>query len=106
MNNIQKTIDNNNKFFPNSKKTNRGQISPINHNDPARRKRLEGIIKNDAKVQIPDAVKDFAKIKRAVDKAPPIDNSKKVADLKKMIGQGSYKIDYDALADKMLATEF
>ena len=106
MNNIEKTIDNNNKFFPNSKKTSRRQISPIKHNDPARKKRLEGIIKNDAKVQIPDAVKDFAKIKRAVDKAPPIDNSKKVADLKKMIGQGSYKIDYDALADKMLATEF
>ena len=38
--------------------------------------------------------------------APEIDNTDKIARLKAQIADGSYKIDYDGLADKMLEQEF
>ncbi|MBF0361833.1 MAG: flagellar biosynthesis anti-sigma factor FlgM [Oligoflexia bacterium] len=57
---------------------------------------------NDAKVDIPNKVKDFSRIKKAVDSAPEVDNREKVEGLKKQIASGQYKIDYDALTDKMM----
>ena len=38
--------------------------------------------------------------------APEIDNSEKIARLKAQIAAGSYEIDYDGLADKILSSEF
>ncbi len=58
------------------------------------------------KVNIPDKVKDFSRIKAAVDSAPQIDNSAKIARLKKQVQSGEYKVDYDALADKILTSEY
>ncbi len=74
-------------------------------NDAERIKALEQT-KNDARVSIPEGIKDFARIKKAVDATPPIDNTEKVARLKQQIESGTYKIDYEALADKILASEF
>lgn len=99
-------------FFPKSKAANTPvrsrALNPkyIQRNDPTRKKELESTTGSHAKVQIPNAVRDFAKIKTAVDKAPPIDNSDKIARLKSQINSGTYKVDYDALADKILSSEF
>lgn len=99
-------------FFPKSKtaqsKVKSRALSPsyIQRNEPGRKRELDSTTGSHAKVEIPNAVRDFAKIKSAVDKAPPIDNSDKVARLKAQINSGTYKVDYDALADKILSSEF
>ncbi len=85
--------------------SNRINQTALKRNDDERKVELEGT-KRDAKVQIPDAVKDFSRIKKAVDAAPEIDNSDKIASLKAQIQGGNYKVDYDALAGKMLESEF
>ena len=41
-----------------------------------------------------------------MDRSPEIDNSEKVNKLREQIKSGKYKVDYDALAEKILATEF
>ncbi|MBT7608941.1 MAG: flagellar biosynthesis anti-sigma factor FlgM [Bacteriovoracaceae bacterium] len=74
-------------------------------NDAERIKALEQT-KDDARVSIPEGIKDFARIKKAVDAVPDRDNSAKVARLKQQIENGTYKVNYEALADKILASEF
>ena len=49
---------------------------------------------------------DFSRIKRAVDLTPDRDNSAKIADLKARIQSGTYETNYDAIADKLLASEY
>jgi negative regulator of flagellin synthesis FlgM len=100
-------------FFPRSKTANDTKLKPrgiqqnyLQRNAPARMKELESTSRGHAKVEIPNAVKDYAKIKKAVDQAPEVDNTAKIADLKKQIQQGSYSVDYDKLADKILSSEF
>lgn len=98
-------------FFPNSKtaqqeKTERVSAPPLLRNTDVRKKELDAMALTDAKVGISDAVKDFSRMKKVVDQSPTIDNSKKVASLKEQINGGTYKIDYDALADRMLEREF
>ncbi len=89
----------------------RGEVSnriknvDLKRTDDVRKSELEKT-KRDAKVAIPDAVKDFSRIKKAVDTAPEIDKSEKIAKLKEQIAQGNYNFDYEAIADKMLKTEF
>jgi negative regulator of flagellin synthesis FlgM len=51
-------------------------------------------------------VKDFSKIKKAAMSAPEPDNSEKIARLKSQIAAGTYEVDYDGLADKILTEEF
>lgn len=106
MNNID--VTNRSNFFPNSEqaKTTRTQKVALRRNDYARRQQLDKISQNDAKVKIPDAVRDFSRIKKAVDAAPEIDNSDKIAKLKQQINNGTYKVNYEAIADKLLTTEF
>ncbi len=78
----------------------------IERNNAQRKNILKEKTGRDAKVHINDAIKDFSKIKRAVDKSPAIDKSDKVAQLKAQIEAGKYKIDYDAVAEKMLKSEY
>lgn len=84
--------------------SNRVKPSVLKRNDEVRQDQLEST-KKDAKVSINDAVKDFSRIKKAVDAAPPIDNSEKIAALKAQIEKGEYKVDYEGLADKILSAE-
>lgn len=96
-------------LFPQNKKTKRPsklQQAALKRNDPARKKQLESITSKDAKVTIPDAIKDFARIKKAVDAAPGLDNSDKIEELKHKIKNGTYKVDFEALADKILEAEY
>lgn len=78
----------------------------IPRNSEERRAEISTSTKDDVKVDIPDSIKDFARIKNAVDLAPPIDNSAKISELKNKINNGTYQVDYDALADKILSNEF
>ena len=112
MNNIQSA--NRRNFFPNSssskadeaKKSAQIQKMMASRNAPARKEELDNLSQANAKVDINNKIKDFARIKRAVDAAPQIDNTDKIKNLKSQIKAGTYKVDYDALADKMLAGEF
>jgi hypothetical protein len=49
---------------------------------------------------------EFSKIKKAALSAPEADNSEKIARLKAQIAAGTYEVDYDAIADKILTSEF
>jgi negative regulator of flagellin synthesis FlgM len=60
----------------------------------------------DAKVTIPEAIKDFAKIKKIVDEEPTINNEKKINRIRNEIKAGSYNINYEQLADKIIENEF
>lgn len=106
------SIDTSNKagFFPRSKAQSSAQKAKamglgLQRNDSERIKALEQT-KNDARVSIPEGIKDFARIKKAVDASPEVDNTAKIARLKQQIESGTYRIDYEALADKILSSEF
>jgi negative regulator of flagellin synthesis FlgM len=104
-------IDSRSSFFPNSKsgqsaKLNKSQKAAMQRNSYDKAKELNAKTSDHAKVAIPEAVKDFARIKRAVDTAPEIDNSAKMARLKSQIKNGTYNVDYDAVADKILQKEY
>ena len=112
MNNVQGP--NRRNFFPNSttgkteqsNKAAQMQKMISKRNDASRKKELDNLGQANAKITIDNKIKDFARIKKAVDAAPPVDNSDKIASLREQIKAGQYKVDYDALADKMLANEF
>lgn len=111
MNNIDSTQKSG--FFPNSKTggPEKGQASQVNpaimkRNDYGRTKELNEMTSQDAKVNISEAIKDFARIKKSVDATPERDNSEKIAELKNQINNGTYKVDYDALAEKLLGSEY
>ncbi len=95
-------------FFPNSKKAqvNKARSTALHRNTYDRANEINAKTSEHAKVDIPEAVRDFSRIKRAVDTAPEIDNSAKIAKLKEQIQNGTYEVDYDALADKILSSEY
>ncbi len=108
------TIDNaasRSMFFPNTKGKEASESTRINNanlkrNSSERKSELDVYAKSDAKVDIPEAIKDFSRIKKVADAAPPIDNSEKIARLKSQIENGTYKVDYDGLANKIIEQEF
>ncbi|MBT3234806.1 MAG: flagellar biosynthesis anti-sigma factor FlgM [Bdellovibrionales bacterium] len=110
MNNIENSVKRS-AFFPNDvnskrKKLTQMQQAALKRNNQERQRELLDLKSRDSRVKIPNAVRDFARIKKTVDAAPAIDNSAKIAQLRNQISKGEYQIDYDALADKMLQSEF
>lgn len=100
-------------FFPrkgdsvgSSKTSSTSRLKPLNRNSYERANEISGRTSSDARVGISDAVKDFSRIKKVVDAAPERDNSAKIARLRQQIQSGTYEVDYDALADKILESEF
>lgn len=98
-------------FFPNSKSAQKEieearRAQMLRRNSMERTQELETRTSGDAKVTIPDTIKDFSRIKRIADTAPQIDNTAKIASLKAQIQAGTYQPDYDAIADKILATDY
>ncbi len=107
------TIDTRSPFFPKGRDTGNvessktGQASGVSQGRSTdRASEIAGRTSGDAKVSIPDGVKDFARIKKAAMAAPEQDNSEKIARLKAQIQGGTYQVDYDGVADKMLQSEF
>ena len=106
------SIDTRSSFFPRSRdiksETTKGgsKIDGVQGNSIERATELKEKTSTDAKVNIPEGVKEFSKIKKAAMSAPEADNSEKIARLKAQIAAGTYEIDYDGLADKILTSEF
>lgn len=109
---MSSTIDPRSAFFPRSKNAQAEaarskQVDDLGtRNSPERANELNDKTSADARVNIGDGVKDFARIKKAAIGAPEVDNTEKIARLRSQIQAGSYDIDYDQLADKILAEEF
>jgi negative regulator of flagellin synthesis FlgM len=95
-------------FLPgkSTRETGKTNNTQLKRNSEARKAELENFSGSDSKVDIPDAIRDFSRIKKAADAAPEIDNSAKIARLKSEIQAGTYKVDPDLLADKILEQEF
>ena len=104
------SVDTRPPFFPHSKAKqpalSKAQQSALQRNSFERIQELKDKTGLDAQVQIPDTIRDFSRIKKAVDTSAEIDNSDKIARLKEQIAAGKYDIDYDALADKILSSEY
>lgn len=106
------SIDTRSSFFPRSldvksESTAGGsKVDGTKRNSMERASELSDKTSTDAKVSIPDGVKDFSRIKKVAMSAPEVDNSEKIARLKAQIADGTYEIDYDGLADKILNSEF
>jgi negative regulator of flagellin synthesis FlgM len=97
-------------FFPNSKGADQARRARsaefLKRNSAQRAQQLQKTTARDAKVEIPESVRDYSRIRGSVDAAPQMDNTDKIADLKARINSGKYDVDYDAIADKMLSSEF
>jgi negative regulator of flagellin synthesis FlgM len=106
------SIDTRSTFFPKSRSAQTesaqggSKVGAANGNSAERTTEIIDRTGADAKVNIGDGVKDFARIKKAAVNAPEQDNSEKIARLKAQIAAGTYEVDYDGLADKILTTEF
>jgi negative regulator of flagellin synthesis FlgM len=93
-------------FLPNKRESSKVGSTGLQRNSEVRRDELETFSKNDSKVEIPDAIKDFSRIKKVADAAPEIDNTDKIARLKAQIQAGTYQVDAGDLADKIMEQEF
>jgi len=106
------SIDTRPSFFPKtrdikSEGTKAGnKVDQIQRNSMERAAEINDKTAADAKVNIPEGVKEFSRIKKAAMSAEEPDNSDKIAKLKAQIQAGTYEVDYDALADKILSSEF
>lgn len=107
---MSNSIDTRSPFFPKGRnsveKTQTGQVGGPERNSPDRAGELVNKTSQDAKVSIPEGVRDFSRIKKVAGAAPEVDNSEKIARLKAQIQAGTYEMDYDGIADKMLQSEF
>jgi negative regulator of flagellin synthesis FlgM len=106
------SIDTRPSFFPRTRDIKSEGAKPGNKIDQLQRNSTERAAEisdktaADAKVNIPEGVKEFSRIKKAAMTAEEPDNSEKIAKLKAQIEAGTYEVDYDALADKILSSEF
>ena len=107
MSNINSQLDRS-RLFIRGKSTNKSKPDTLSlrRNSLEKKREIESTTKNDVKLDIADKVKDFARIKSTVDKAPDIDNSDRIAELREKIRSGRYEVNYDELAEKMLQSEF
>jgi negative regulator of flagellin synthesis FlgM len=106
------SIDTRSSFFPRGRDVKsestkgNGKVDGIQRNTMERASEISERTSGDAKVNIPEGVKEFSRIKKAAMTAPETDNSEKIARLKAQIAAGTYEVDYDALADKILTSEY
>ncbi len=106
------SIDTRSSFFPRGRDVKsestkgNGKVDGIQRNTLERASEISERTSGDAKVNIPEGVKEFSRIKKAAMTAPETDNSEKIARLKAQIAAGTYEVDYDALADKILTSEY
>jgi len=75
------------------------QVNAVDKKEPAQE--AEGKSSSGDKVELSSQSKEMQKIYDMVQLAPDV-RAEKVASLKKAIQEGSYKVDSDAVADKMI----
>ena len=78
----------------------------LNRNPSERKNEIDSIAKEHTKVNISDSIKDFARIKKAVDKSSPRDPGSKIMELKAKIKNGTYRVDPEKLAEKIMDAEY
>ena len=98
-------------FFPNTREKGLKRMERLNspflkRNSLDKKGEIDSLTKNDVKIDIKDAIKDFARIKKAVDASETIDKSDKIKSLKEQIKNGTYNMNYDKLGDKILSSEY
>lgn len=93
-------------FLPNKPNASKVNSTGLQRNTDIRKEELDVSARNDAKVDIADAIKDFSRIKKVADAARAIDNTDKIARLRAEIQAGTYQVDAGLLADKILEQEF
>ena len=64
----------------------------------------QGMIDSSARVNISDKAKELARVKELAKQAPDVD-AEKVAKFRSLIEKGEYKVNAEAIADKMLGEE-
>ena len=106
MSNINPRLDRSDFFTGSKAEKSQKNILNLRRNSAEKKSEIESVTKNDVKIDITNKVKDFARIKSAAYKAEDIDNSEKIKEIKNRIKNGSYNIDYEELADKVLRSEF
>ena len=97
-------------FFPNSKTAQARQAKKLaqmkRQQAQAYQNRTPVRSSKSIDVNISEGLKDFARIKELANNAPEIDKSEKIAMLREQINNGTYGVDYDGLANKLLLQEF
>ena len=99
-------------FFPNKSPVDKSSRSKIydkikpRRNDDDRADELKKLSQKHTKVNINSKTKDFSLIKSAVDKSPDIERSEYLQELKSKIKSGSYQINPEKIAEKMILNEF
>ena len=106
MSNIDANSNGTNILLRTRSTNNRDDILGPRRNSEHKRKEIEQATENDVKLDISSMVKDFARIKSAVDRSPELDNSGKIAELREKINGGTYEVDHDALVEKIISSEF
>ena len=90
-------------FFP---KRIDGKKSITPRNDIDRKSELDELSKNHASVKINQKIKDFSRIKKAVDFASPSLREDKINSLRDQIKNGTYKINSERIAEKIVSNEY
>jgi flagellar biosynthesis anti-sigma factor FlgM len=90
-------------FFPgNTKSSSRIKA----RNNPERKAELDEISKNHSSVNINQKIKDFSRIKKIVDMAPELDRQGKINELRNQIKNGTYQVNEEKIAEKILQNEY
>lgn len=64
----------------------------------------QGMLDSSARVNISDKAKELSRVKELAKQAPDVD-AEKVAKFRSLIERGEYKVNAEAIADKMLGEE-
>jgi negative regulator of flagellin synthesis FlgM len=72
--------------------------------DVGAKKVSQGMIDSSARINISEKAKEMARVKELAKQAPDVD-AEKVAKFRAMIEKGEYKVNAEALADRMLQDE-
>lgn len=94
-------------FFPSTanQKNKIQQAKALMRNSEVRAQEIQNKTKDDVSIKIPQAVKDFSRIKKVATQAEIPSREDRIAELKEQIQSGTYKVDYDQLSKKMLESE-
>ena len=72
--------------------------------NPSASKISQGMLDSSAKVNISEKAKEMARVKELANQSPDVD-AEKVAKFRALIEKGEYKVNAEAIADRMLEDE-
>ena len=78
----------------------------LKRNSTKKKNEIESATKDHVKVDIESRVRDFARIRSAIDNVLESDNTARIKELREKIDSGAYQINYEDTADIILRTEY